>query len=328
MKAVLHLLLIITTFWLSASCGAPEETTEATRAEEYDDYSPAWSPDGSKIVFGSTRTGNRDLFLMNADGSDEAQLTFHEGIDWTPAWSPDGTKIVFCSDRDGSQDVYVMNPDGSDPVRLTDHPATDCSPSWSPDGERILFMSTRDGDWEDDPEDNWEIYVMNAVGTGQTRLTQTPGYDLITGQAWSPDGTRIVFCSNMDEKYDDNDPDKFDGFDLYVMDADGSNLARLTSTEGQESYAFWSPDGARISYTGVEKEAPIEASGGENYEIYTIDPDGTDIRQLTDDPGYDFEGWWSPDSRKIVYASSEVPPMAIYVMDADGSGKTRLTNKD
>jgi hypothetical protein len=122
MKTALPLIIIIGAAGLTTSCGPAAEAPKSTQSDEYDDYSPAWSPDGSKIMFGSTRTGNRDLFVMNGDGTNDVQLTFEEGVDWAPAWSPDGTRIAFCSDRDGSQDVFVMNADGTDPERLTDHP--------------------------------------------------------------------------------------------------------------------------------------------------------------------------------------------------------------
>lgn len=310
--------------FLIAACGPSEEN--AREVPEYIDYSPSFSPDGSRIAFTSEQTGNKDIFLINADGMGQTQITFDESDEESPAWSPDGTKLAVCSNRDGNEEIYVMNVDGSDPVNLTLHPADDCNPGWSPDGTRILFMSTRDGDWRNEREDNWELYVMDADGTNQTRLTDNPGYDLATGQAFSPDGMRIVFCSTMNEKFVEG-PDRFDGFDLYLMNADGSQITRLTFSEGQDSYAYWSPDGRQISYTHVDKGAPIEATGGQNYEIYTIEPDGNGIERLTQNPGYDFEGWWSPDGTKMVYTSSETGPTGIYVMNADGSNKKRLTNK-
>lgn len=302
-------------------------------AAPFIDYSPAWSPDGATIAFSSNRNGDADIFVMNTDGSDIRQITFDESNEDTQAWSPDGSKLAFCSDRDGGKDVFVMDADGSEWVKLTEHPSDDCNPAWSPDGNKIAFMTNRHGDWRENESDNWELYIMDTDGGNKTRLTDTPGYDLITGQAFSPDGQEIVFCSTLDEKFMSG-PNRFDGFDLYIMNADGSNIRQLTFDEGQDSYPYWSPDGQKISYTHVEKEAPY-VNRGQNYEMYVINPDGAGVTQLTNNPYFDFEGWWSPDSKNMVYTSNASPPQfigadpinAIHIMDADGSNVMQLTNK-
>ena len=127
------------------------------------DSVPTWSPDGRRIAFGSDRDGNREIYVMNADGSGVTRLTDNDAIDSGPAWSPDGRRIAFSSTRDGRFEVYVMNADGSGVTRLTDNDAFDWHPAWSPDGRHIAFQSNRDG--------NWEIYVMNG-----RRLRRHPPY--------------------------------------------------------------------------------------------------------------------------------------------------------
>ena len=129
-------------------------------------YHPAWSNDGSKIVFMSERDGNREIYVMNADGSNQRRLTDHPSADWSPDWSPDDSQITFMSARDDEEmDVYVMNADGSGVRRITQNAGPDWDPEWSPDGSRIVFMSGQDG--------NWEIYTMDTDGSDQTRLTET-----------------------------------------------------------------------------------------------------------------------------------------------------------
>ena len=134
---------------------------------------------------------------MNADGSGQTRLTYDPEPDFRPSWSPDGRRIAFDSFRDENSEVYVMNADGSGQTRLTNHPAHDFGPSWSPDGGRIAFASERDGNsFASDHDGNVEIYVLNADGSGQTRLTDNPAYD--DTPSWSPDGGRIAFASERD----------------------------------------------------------------------------------------------------------------------------------
>lgn len=105
---------------------------------------PAWSPNGKRTAFTSERDGgDRELYVMNADGSAQTRLTTSAGFDQNPSWSPNGRLIAFDSMRDGNLEIYVMNADGTNLRRLTDHPAIDAIPSWSQDGSRIVFVSER-----------------------------------------------------------------------------------------------------------------------------------------------------------------------------------------
>ncbi len=142
----------------------------------------------TKIAFVSTRDGNREIYVMNADGTNQIRLTNNATYETTPSWSPNGTKIAFFSNRDGNWEIYVMNANGTSQTNLTNNAGNDYQPSWSPDGTKLTFTSTRDG--------NREIYVMNADGTNPTRLTN----NLVAEDApsWSPDGTKIAFFSDRD----------------------------------------------------------------------------------------------------------------------------------
>ena len=278
----------------------------------------------NRIAFGSGRDnkGSGDgIYTMNADGSDVTYL--FEYPRGTPIWSPDGRRVAFDSYSDGNKDIYVMNADGSGKTNLTNHPGDDRSPSWSPDGRRIAFVSLRDG-----PGtglffgQNEEIYVMNADGTGQTRLTNNPATD--RDPSWSPDGRRIAFLSTRDDGFHGN---------LFVMNADGSGKTNLTKNLLYGCWEpDWSPDGRRIVCVGG---SPAVKSNGSN-EICVINADGSNPTQLTDAMGHDEYPSWSPDGRLILFQSTRDNYVQIgnrrsynseiYVMNADGSAQTNLTN--
>ena len=134
-----------------------------------DDYDPKWSPDGTKIIFQSNRTGNYELFIMNADGRHQHSLTGN-GSDSNPVWSPDGTKILVNSFRDGTGGLYVMNADGTGITHLANTGFfggnNDAFGQWSPDGTRIAFHSYRNGEAD--------IFIVNADGSGLINLTNHP----------------------------------------------------------------------------------------------------------------------------------------------------------
>ncbi len=129
----------------------------------------------SKIAFESDRGGYWGIYVMNADGSNQKNLTNNGAYSSAPAWSPDGSQIAFMRINNGDIGIYVMNADGSNQRDLTTNSAFDVEPAWSPDGSRIAFRSLRDG--------NAEIYVMNADGSNPTRLTTNPARD--AQPAWS-----------------------------------------------------------------------------------------------------------------------------------------------
>jgi len=158
----------------------PDGHGELSLTTDDADTAPAWSPDGARIAFASTSSGNFDVWVMNADGSGAVDLTGGSAAaDTAPTWSPDGSHLAFQTDRDGNNEIYVMDELGGDQTNLTNDPGEDSLPAWSPDGDTIAFVSHRDGDDE--------VYTMDAAdGSDQTDVTNDPDADRAPN--WSPHG--------------------------------------------------------------------------------------------------------------------------------------------
>ena len=272
------------------------------------EFYPAWSPDGRKILFASY-----GIHVMNADGSERRRLTRNDTWGASPTWSPDGRAIAFarlgqgvrctgvgCIDHRSSE-VEVMNADGSKLRTLTRDAAGDGNLAWSPDGQKIAFVSRRDA--------NLEIYVMNADGSRQRRLTRNTVGD--SDPVWSPDGRRIAFVSN---------------WQVHVMNADGSGQRRLTSNGARNFAPAWSPDGQRITFErrlGRRYDVPCHGCGkAARFEVYVMNADGSGPRRLTPSG---MQPVWSPDGKQIAFVSERDGDLDIYVMKADGSEQRNLT---
>ena len=254
-----------------------------------DDLSPDWSPDGNRIAFSSNRNGKQHIYVMNADGSSLAQITNSPAEDTEPAWAPDGKRIAFTSLREGNKDVYVIDADGSNRRRLTDHPGQDSSPRWSVDG-RILFTSNRGG--------QSDIYVMDHAGQNVARLTTigAAGH-----AAWAPDGRKVAFVSRSSEiiggAY---------WLQVYVIDADGSNLRMITRSPNSTFVPKWSADGKMITFV-IEYD-------GLRANIFEISADGGPLKRLTAGPKFDGRPAYSPDGTKLAFESNRDGNYEIYVM--------------
>jgi Tol biopolymer transport system component len=180
----------------------------------YGDNNPDWSPDGSRIAF----ERNGEIIIINADGTNPTAVPhLTDDADRVPSWSPDGTKLAVARDRGFTQieKIWVISLDGTEAVQLTDGSSQATDPEWSPDGSRIAFVTNREGPAH--------VYLMNADGTGQTRLTTVgpSGWP-----SWSPDGSRLAIAA---------------AGDIYVVNADGSNPTRVTDDPADDSTPAWGP---------------------------------------------------------------------------------------
>src|SRR5215218_285412 len=189
------------------------------------DFFPAFSPSGQKIVFQSDRDGDNEIFKMDTDPAtnDATRLTKNSANDSQPVWSPNGMKIAFASSRAGNFEIYTMKPNGTALRRLTKNPTGDAAPDWSPSGKKIAYQSFRGITGGD------EIFTMRADGSRKRNLTNNAAGD--QGPAFSPDGTQIAFFSNRDGN-----------IELYTMNSDGSGTpTRLTNDSRSDDAPDWQP---------------------------------------------------------------------------------------
>lgn len=261
------------------------------------DWNATWSPDGSKIAFVSRKSGSNNIWIMNADGTNQIQLTETKNA-YSPAWSPDGTKIAF----ECSGDIWTINSDGTRLAQLTTSPSWEGAPSFSPDGTKIAFHTSIGG--------SLDILVMNSDGTNRIQLTNHPAID--GAPSWSPDGTKIAFHSTRNGS--DN---------IWIMNADGTGQGQLTNNDqGKGSWntmpPSWSPDGSRIAFNlslgGPDVAFPISerVTPPPSPKVWIINVDGTNQIELTEGNGPS----WSPDGRRIVFHSIKSGHSDIWVVEA------------
>ena len=279
-----------------------------------------FSADGTRLIFQSTRDGVPcdQIFTMKLDGTDVHRVSTGKGRTTCGYYYPGGKEILFASTHKSgdacppkpsfergyvwpiydSYDIYRANPDGSNLRPLTTTPGYDAEATMGPNG-RIVFTSVRDGDME--------IYTMAGDGSDVKRLTNLPGPD--GGAFFSPDGTQIVFRGRHPKAGTPEFTEYFallkEGLwrptstELYIMNADGSQLRQITDNGAANFAPFWTPDGKRIIFS-----SNLHNVKGRNFDLFLINADGTGIEQVTHHPDFDGFPMFSPDGQTLVFASN------------------------
>jgi TolB protein len=226
--------------------------------------SPAWSPEGSLLLFTSWRGGSGpQVWVMSPEQRKPFLVSGRPGLNTSASYSPDGQHIVCTLSVDGNAEVYSLDARGGSPVRLTNNRAIDTSPAWSPTGREIAFTSDRSG--------SPQIYLMDAVGGNPHRLTFDVDYT--DSPIWSPKGDRIAFVTRVGG-----------GFDIWTCRADGTG-AQPAVTGGNNENPRWSADGRHLVFAS-------DRDGG--YGLWVTDLDGALPRKLDTGGRRAMSPAWSP----------------------------------
>jgi TolB protein len=225
------------------------------------------------------------------------------GFFFDPSFSSDGKRMVLISMVDGKEQLFLMKVDGSNGVQITTQPFDHEDPSWSPTDDRIAYVSMENG--------GRVIHVMNLDGSNDEALT--PAAQKTIHPAWSSDGQAIIYCTDDDLK-----PPAKNASTIYAIDVKSRAITELISG-GVNTYGVWSPDRRHIAFRKIVGELDVPEM---NSEVFLADGDGSNLRNLTNDPAFD--GWpaWSPDGRQIAFGSNrktDAKNYRIWVMNADGS---------
>ncbi len=312
-KAVARLSLICAGVLLAVWCGGCSDGRPNKFAWG---RTPSYLPDGTGLLYCQNLSTPSDqvtntvtafdagvIYALNLVANTSTKITPDgRGPDFYPKVSPVAadSRAVFASGEGGQFDIWVMNLDGSARRRLTLDQAVDTSPAWFPDGRRIVFSSDRSG--------NFDLWTTNADGSGLTQLTSFPSDEATP--AISPNSASVAFSSNMDRS----------NFDIWVMDVGGGNLRQLTRKDNAASAISdgapqWSPDGTKLVFERWEGQ----------WEVYSINVDGTGLTRLTNNPDHDGDPVYSPDGSTVAFSSSRSGWWQIWLMNPDGSNQRQLT---
>jgi TolB protein len=256
----------------------------------------------TKIAFISNRDGNWELYMMDYDGYNQTRLTYNETQDYMPAWSADGRKIAYTAYRGGEAALWLYSIYEGTRTLIFDR-GTSFSPSFSPDGKKLAFSTTEE-------DGNTQIYVARLSDTDPVKVTEvrkltfTKANDL--APSWSPTSRQIAFTS-----------DRSGSPQIYVMDAEGSNIERVSFGGSYFDGPAWSPTGDMIVY--VSRVNNI-------FDIYVLNLKTNRVIKLTESNARNESPTWAPDSRHIVFASNLSGTVQLWSIDTDGTNLRRLTS--
>ncbi len=254
----------------------------------------------TKIAMSCDRTGKKEIYVMNFDGTDVKQITHHNSIAFAPAWSPDSRKLAYSLYTKNKAnikniDLYEYSFATNVIKMLSNRRGINSGAAYAPDGKRMALTMSYLG--------NPEIFLFEPESKAVTRLTKSLGFDV--DPSWSPDGKKMAFVSNRT------------GMPMvFSMNADGSDAKRLTFAGRYNATPSWSPKGSKLVFAGwIDKI----------FDIFLMNSDGTNIERLTKEQGNNEDPYFSADGNFVVFSSNRTGQKNIYVMNIDGTFVKRLT---
>lgn len=271
----------------------------------------AKAPATAKIVFAANRSGNREIYLMNPDGSEQANITNHRADDVTPIFSPTGEQILFASDRGnparGTWDLYLMAPDGSNVQKVFETPAVRADPTWSPDGKQIAYWRREQG--------KSFIYIATIGEKKEERVAIGSGPD------WSPDGKEIAFLTGFPERVQ-----------ISILNVSTLKQKVIFPKPVRSSWmgggVSWSPSGKKLAFSWLHKVPLKDFIKTET--VYTVNRDGIGLQQIVPEAGPKVVSpVWAPRGDELLYIQADdvqAINLQIFKIGVDGGEPTQLTH--
>lgn len=272
---------------------------------------PDISPDGTKIAFIYAKDASEDvweIYTADVNGKNAKQLTYFSEarIKKSPIWSKNGEKIAFHADINDGAQIFVIDADGENLTQLTSLPGYNVEPHWSPNGAEIVFNSIP-------KEGKVKMRIMNKDGANSRELHNPDGNN------WYPrkiNQNSIIFTSDLNHA---------DHYDIFKMNQDGSNIEQLTSIKAINWFPEYSPDKTKIVFHSNQDDPHLSDSG--DFNLYIMNADGKDIRQITNLSGQEIHAKWHPSGKKLIFEWHNEQPMGLHTLNLSNGEieKIRLT---
>lgn len=254
----------------------------------------------SKLAFVCNRSGQKEIYVSDYDGSNVEQLTHHRSLAFAPAWSPDAKLLAYSVYTKNSKnvkniDLYEYNFQTKKSTLLSNRPGTNSGASYHPEGDRVALTMSFLG--------NQEVFALDRRSKKVTKLTNSFGFDV--DPSYSPSGNKVAFVSSRS------------GLPMvYTMNTDGSSVQRLTFAGKFNATPTWSPDGKKIAFAGwIDK----------HFDVFMMNTDGSGLERLTKNEGSNEDTFFSPDGNFIAFTSNRAGQKNVYAITTDGQTTRRLT---